>query len=51
MVSSLFQITVGFSGMIGFLLRFIGPMTITPTITLLGLALFPVAAARSGNKI
>ena len=48
MVSSLFQIVIGFSGLIGFLLRFIGPLTITPTITLVGLSLFPVAASHSG---
>mgnify|MGYP001794630101 CR=1 FL=1 len=50
MVSSLLQIVVGFSGVIGFLLRFVGPLTITPTITLVGLTLFPVAASHSGNN-
>ena len=49
MVGSLFQIFVGFTGLIGFLLRFIGPLAIAPTITLVGLALFRVGADRSGN--
>ncbi|XP_046846238.1 solute carrier family 23 member 2-like [Xenia sp. Carnegie-2017] len=44
MVSSLFQIFIGFTGLIGFLLRFIGPITIAPTIALVGLALFPVCS-------
>ncbi|XP_027037954.1 solute carrier family 23 member 2-like [Pocillopora damicornis] len=49
MVSSLFQMLVGFTGIVGFLLRFIGPLTIAPTITLVGLALFNVAAEHAGN--
>ncbi|KAJ7386662.1 hypothetical protein OS493_006667 [Desmophyllum pertusum] len=49
MVSSLFQIVIGFTGLIGFLLRFIGPLTIAPTLTLIGLALFRVAADHAGN--
>ena len=48
MVSSLFQMLVGFAGIVGFLLRFIGPLTIAPTITLVGLALFNVAAEHAG---
>ena len=49
MVSSLFQILVGFTGLIGFLLRFIGPLTIAPTITLVGVALFKVGADHAGK--
>lgn len=48
MVASLFQIFIGFTGLVGFLLRFIGPLTIAPTITLVGLALFQAAADFSG---
>ncbi|XP_040147329.1 solute carrier family 23 member 1 isoform X3 [Ictidomys tridecemlineatus] len=40
MVASCIQIMVGFSGLIGFLMRFIGPLTIAPTISLLALPLF-----------
>ena len=49
MVSSLFQVVIGFTGLIGFLLRFIGPLTIAPTITLVGVALFHVAAEHAGK--
>jgi len=48
LLSSLFQIVIGFTGLIGFLLRFIGPLAIAPTITLVGVALFPVAADKAG---
>ncbi|KAJ8313819.1 hypothetical protein KUTeg_008380 [Tegillarca granosa] len=44
MIASLFQIVIGFSGLIGVILRFIGPLSIVPTITLIGLSLFPAAA-------
>ncbi|XP_015332234.1 solute carrier family 23 member 2-like [Marmota marmota marmota] len=40
MVASCIQILVGFSGLIGFLMRFIGPLTIAPTISLMALPLF-----------
>ncbi len=42
LVASLVQVVVGFSGAIGFILRFVGPLAITPTITLIGLSLFPL---------
>ncbi|XP_064648212.1 solute carrier family 23 member 1-like isoform X3 [Lineus longissimus] len=43
MVASIFQIVIGFSGIIGLLLQFIGPLAITPTIALVGLSLFEAA--------
>ena len=49
MVSSLFEIVIGFTGLIGFLLRFIGPLTIASTITLVGVALFQSAADEAGR--
>ena len=49
MISALIQIVFGFTGLIGVLLRFIGPITIAPTITLLGVALFNVAAEHAGK--
>ena len=48
MVSALFKIVIGLTGLIGVLLRFIGPLTIAPTITLIGIGLFNVAAERAG---
>lgn len=44
MVASLVQVVLGFSGLIGLVLRFIGPLSIAPTIALIGLALFKEAA-------
>ncbi|XP_068459441.1 xan_ur_permease domain-containing protein [Clinocottus analis] len=49
MVGSLFQVFVGFSGLIGFFMRFIGPLTIAPTISLIGLSLFDSAGTSAGN--
>uniref|UniRef100_A0A671U5J0 Uncharacterized protein n=1 Tax=Sparus aurata TaxID=8175 RepID=A0A671U5J0_SPAAU len=46
MVASLLQVLVGFSGLIGFLMRFIGPLTIAPTISLIGLSLYDSAGAK-----
>ncbi|XP_031849679.1 solute carrier family 23 member 1 [Nomia melanderi] len=43
-VSSLFQVVVGFGGIIGYLLKFITPLTIVPTVSLVGLSLFENAA-------
>jgi len=40
----MFEIVLGISGLIGLLLRYIGPLAIAPTITLVGLALFDAAA-------
>uniref|UniRef100_A0ACB8FP26 Uncharacterized protein n=2 Tax=Sphaerodactylus townsendi TaxID=933632 RepID=A0ACB8FP26_9SAUR len=49
MVASCFQIFVGFSGLIGFLMRFIGPLTIAPTISLVALPLFESAGDDAGS--
>ncbi|KAM6992745.1 solute carrier family 23 member 1-like [Tautogolabrus adspersus] len=49
MVASLLQILVGFSGLIGFLMRFIGPLTIAPTVSLIGLSLYDSAGAKLGS--
>ncbi|XP_038608919.1 LOW QUALITY PROTEIN: solute carrier family 23 member 1-like [Tachyglossus aculeatus] len=48
MVASCVQILVGFSGLIGFLVRFIGPLTIAPTISLVALPLFDSAGTDAG---
>ncbi|XP_034555789.1 solute carrier family 23 member 1-like [Notolabrus celidotus] len=49
MVASLLQILVGFSGLIGFLMRFIGPLTIAPTVSLIGLSLYDSAGIKLGS--
>ncbi|XP_054881371.1 solute carrier family 23 member 2-like isoform X2 [Poeciliopsis prolifica] len=48
-VGSIFQVFVGFSGLIGLFMRFIGPLTIAPTIALIGLSLFDSAGSSAGN--
>ncbi|XP_020789342.2 solute carrier family 23 member 1-like [Boleophthalmus pectinirostris] len=49
MVASVLQILVGFSGLIGFLMRFIGPLTIAPTVSLIGVSLYDSAGDRAGS--
>ncbi|XP_062860868.1 xan_ur_permease domain-containing protein [Trichomycterus rosablanca] len=49
MVGSLFQVLVGFTGLIGLIMQFIGPLTIAPTISLIGLSLFDSAGTSAGN--
>nr|XP_044637143.1 solute carrier family 23 member 1-like isoform X2 [Equus asinus] len=48
MVASCVQILAGFTGLIGFLMRFIGPLTIAPTISLVALPLFHSAGNDAG---
>ena len=43
MVASVVQVVIGLTGIMGFMLRFIGPLAITPTVALIGLALFQEA--------
>ncbi|XP_035474262.2 solute carrier family 23 member 1-like isoform X1 [Scophthalmus maximus] len=49
MVASLLQILVGFSGLISFLMRFIGPLTTAPIVSLIGLSLYDSAGSRAGS--
>ncbi|XP_041365515.1 solute carrier family 23 member 1-like isoform X2 [Gigantopelta aegis] len=50
LVASVFQVVIGFSGLLGLLLRFIGPLTIAPTIALIGLSLFSAAADKASKQ-
>jgi len=45
LVASLAQMLIGVSGLASVLLRYIGPLTIAPVITLVALPLFNVAAS------
>ena len=45
----LVEIVLGYTGLVGKLLRFIGPITIAPTIALIGLALFKFGAPIAGQ--
>ncbi len=50
MVASPFEIVLGYTGIMGKLRRYIGPVTIGPTIALIGLALFGVGAPLAGQN-
>ncbi len=43
------EIIVGYTGLVGRVLRFVGPLTIAPTIALIGLALFKFGAPVAGK--
>uniref|UniRef100_A0A3P8RSR9 Solute carrier family 23 member 1 n=1 Tax=Amphiprion percula TaxID=161767 RepID=A0A3P8RSR9_AMPPE len=49
MVSSLVELMVGLCGLPGLLLEYIGPLTITPTVSLIGLSVFTTAGDRAGS--
>ncbi|XP_047205168.1 solute carrier family 23 member 2 isoform X2 [Girardinichthys multiradiatus] len=49
LVASLLQIVLGFSGLVGLVLKFIGPLAIAPTINLIGLSLFIEAGKKCGS--
>jgi nucleobase transporter 1/2 len=46
---ALVEIVVGASGLVGKMLRYVGPITIAPTIALIGLALFKFGAPLAGT--
>ncbi|XP_077066822.1 solute carrier family 23 member 2 isoform X3 [Siphateles boraxobius] len=48
LVASMLQLVLGLSGLVGLVLRFIGPLAIAPTINLIGLSLFIQAGQKSG---
>ena len=48
-LGSLFEIAIGFTGLVGRLLRFVGPVAIAPTIALIGLSLFKFGAPVAGT--
>uniref|UniRef100_A0A671U638 Solute carrier family 23 member 2 n=1 Tax=Sparus aurata TaxID=8175 RepID=A0A671U638_SPAAU len=48
-VSSMVEVCIGALGLPGLLLKYIGPLTITPTITLIGLSGFQAAGERAGK--
>ena len=48
-IGAVFEMLVGFSGAVGRMLRFVGPLTIAPTIALIGLALFQFGAPVAGT--
>ncbi|XP_060802875.1 solute carrier family 23 member 2 [Amyelois transitella] len=49
-VSALFQLFLGYFGVIGSLLRYVTPLTIAPTVALVGLTLFDHAASAASQQ-
>uniref|UniRef100_A0A671NDS2 Solute carrier family 23 member 1 n=1 Tax=Sinocyclocheilus anshuiensis TaxID=1608454 RepID=A0A671NDS2_9TELE len=49
-VSSLIEVVIGFAGIPGILLNSIGPLTVTPTVSLIGLSVFQTAGDRTGSQ-
>jgi solute carrier family 23 (nucleobase transporter), member 1 len=48
-VGGIVQMVVGYSGLVAKLLKYIGPVTIAPTIALIGLSLYPFGAPKAGT--
>uniref|UniRef100_A0A8D0ECU6 Solute carrier family 23 member 1 n=1 Tax=Salvator merianae TaxID=96440 RepID=A0A8D0ECU6_SALMN len=48
-VSSVIEVVIGFVGLPGALLNYIGPLTVTPTVSLIGLSVFQAAGDRAGS--
>ncbi|XP_042548076.1 proline-rich basic protein 1 isoform X2 [Dipodomys spectabilis] len=49
MVSSTVEVVIGLMGLPGALLSYIGPLTVTPTVSLIGLSVFQAAGDRAGS--
>eukprot|EP00892_Ulva_mutabilis_P012819 jgi/Ulvmu1/990/UM103_0017.1 len=49
--ASLIQVAIGYSGLMGFLLKYISPLTIAPTIALVGLALIDAGWGDTENGV
>ncbi|XP_061007417.1 solute carrier family 23 member 1 isoform X7 [Dama dama] len=49
MVSSMVEVAIGLMGLPGALLSYIGPLTVTPTVSLIGLSVFQAAGDRAGS--
>jgi xanthine/uracil permease len=43
--ASVVHILIGVFGLLGFLMRYIGPLTVIPTVALLGLSLFETGSS------
>ncbi|XP_044300154.1 solute carrier family 23 member 1 isoform X1 [Varanus komodoensis] len=48
-VASLVEVAIGLVGLPGALLSYIGPLTVTPTVSLIGLSVFQAAGDRAGS--
>ncbi|WP_425398201.1 uracil-xanthine permease family protein [Aeoliella sp.] len=50
LLGALFEIVVGFSGLMGFLRRFLSPVVVGPVIMLIGLALYQFGAPKAASN-
>lgn len=50
MVASAFEIIVGFSGILGYIMKYIGPLVIAPTLMMIGIPLFKLSAENAGSQ-
>ncbi|XP_076606219.1 solute carrier family 23 member 1 [Chaetodon auriga] len=48
-ISSVVEVVIGLCGLPGLLLEYIGPLTVTPTVSLIGLSVFTTAGDRAGS--
>uniref|UniRef100_A0A8P4G8L1 Solute carrier family 23 member 1 n=1 Tax=Dicentrarchus labrax TaxID=13489 RepID=A0A8P4G8L1_DICLA len=48
-MSSIVEVVIGLCGLPGLLLDYIGPLTVTPTVSLIGLSVFTTAGDRAGS--
>lgn len=48
-MSSMVEVVIGLAGIPGLLLNAIGPLTVTPTVSLIGLSVFQTAGDRAGS--
>ncbi|WAR17070.1 S23A2-like protein [Mya arenaria] len=49
-IASIFQVVIGFFGIMTYAIKFIGPLSIIPIITLTGISLFPVGSKMSSGQ-
>jgi len=50
MCAAMFEVVIGATGLVGSMLRFIGPLCICPTVSLLGLSMFKSAATFAAKQ-
>lgn len=50
MVSSILQIIVGLSGVLGLVMKYVGPLVIAPTLMMIALPLFGLVADTAGSQ-
>ncbi|XP_076441394.1 solute carrier family 23 member 1-like [Babylonia areolata] len=50
MLASMLQVALGLSGVLGVVLRYVGPLSVAPTVVLIGLGLGDTAAAKASHQ-